>query len=77
VTRTRAADDFATIRARMEKLPASTRREHDERDRGKVNRVGQLAPPVEQRATGSWSAARAGGQTPPLRSKRSEPARRD
>jgi hypothetical protein len=75
--------DFATIRARMGEI--AREREGAERDRGRaspgagVNRVSRLAPraPVEQRATGSWSAATAGGQTAPVRSTRSEPARRD
>jgi hypothetical protein len=36
VTRTRAADDFATIRARMEKLLRERQgAEHGERDRGR------------------------------------------
>ena len=84
MAQTRAADDFATIRAHMEEL----RREREGAERGERDR-GRASPgagstglvssrpraPVDQRATGSWSAATAGGQTAPLRSKRSEPAR--
>jgi hypothetical protein len=74
VTRPRAADDFTTIRARMEELRREREgAERGERDLGRASRgagsTGLVSSrpraPVEQRATGSWSAATAAGQTRP------------
>jgi hypothetical protein len=83
LSRPEAWYDFATIAPRMEKLLREREgAERGERDRGRASPgagstglvSSRARAPVEQRATGSWSAATAGGQTAPRRSKRSEPA---